>query len=108
MDKKAGIILGVVIVLVLIVVAVLISIRHKKEGYSHCICSSNEGGRQKNCQDDILVNKLYNEGILTEYTDLPSKGWSTDSPGDSMFPQDEGCNTDQPKKGWVSWDFDDF
>lgn len=118
-QQKVAIIFYVVVSLVAIVVlVVLLSHRKKKctsEGFRKCICSSEQGGRERECQDTVTVNNLYVENKLTEFTKLPDKGWSKVSPGDVDFPLSEGCNwpndhigSSAPNKGWQKWDFTDF
>lgn len=99
--------------LVIVTVLLVLLLRRKsdKENFRKCICSSEEGGRERNCQDTVDVNNLYVTGELTEFTNLPNKGWSTTSPGDIDFPLSQGCNWSNhssPDKPWNAWDFTDF
>ena len=103
--------LGTVAVIILIAVVIGLSMSGSHEGYRKCICTQEEGGRQSACQDTDTVQDLYQQNLLTEYTNLPSKGWTTDSPGDITFPESQGCvldNSSTAKPQWLSWDFTDF
>lgn len=80
----------------------------REEKYKKCICTSRN---ERNCQDDDLVKKLYEENKLTEYTNLKSKGWQNESenPGAITYPVSVGCpwaDKFQPK--WKGWDFTEF
>lgn len=107
--KNLYIIFAIILLLLLTILAVVLLTKKKKEKYKKCICSSREG-RTRNCQDTEVVDKLYTNNVITESTDLPSKGWSTISPGDYSFPHSTGCNwNDGPDADvWRSWDFTDF
>jgi len=105
----------VVILLTAIVAVLLLVVCKKREDYKRCICSSAQGGRDKVCQNKDAVTRAYDQEILTEFTDLADKGWSTSSPGDIQFPLAQGCGagynnsfkSNTPHE-WVSWDFSDF
>lgn len=108
-DKEMYIVGIAVVILILIIIAIVVSKRrHNRENYRKCICSSDQGGRQENCQDGDVVDKLYEDNILTESTNLRSKGWSTVSPGDVDFPVDIGCGEPimRTQKTWAFWDYD--
>jgi hypothetical protein len=112
MDReKSAIIFYVIVSLVSIVVLIVLLSRKKKncEGFRKCICSSDQGGRERECQDTVKVNNLYVNNELTEFSKLPEHGWSSVSPGDSNFPISQGCTwPDDTGKGWQKWDFTDF
>lgn len=96
---------------VIVVLAVLLSRKKCKEDFRKCICSSEQGGRERNCQDTDTVNNLYVTNKLTEFSELKNQGWSTISPGDVDFPHSQGCNWcdhSSSEKGWKAWDFTDF
>lgn len=83
--------------------------KHHKETFRKCICSSDQGGRERECQDNVTVNNLYVTNQLTENSDLRSKDWGTISPGDMDFPHSQGCKwCDSPSRGWTTGDFTDF
>jgi hypothetical protein len=116
--EKGMILIGIILVVVLIIVVYEIIKKTKKEGYRKCICSSEQGGRERECQETDVVQALYNENKLTEFSKLKPKGWSTTSPGDVTWPLSNGClgadcsgNEDGCKGGtkkWFAWDFTDF
>lgn len=117
MDSK--ILLGLILIVVVGVgIYFLVKKNHKKEGYRKCICSSEQGGRERECQETDVVQVLYNENKLTEFSKFAPKGWSTTSPGDVNWPLSNGClgpdcsgNEDGCKSGtkkWFAWDFTDF
>jgi len=78
------------------------------ENYKKCICS--QTGDQRECQDTDTVQLLYDQGVLTEFTNLPNKGWGTVSPGDINYPKSEGCawGDKTSNRLWTAWDFTDF
>lgn len=83
----------------------------KKEGFRKCICSSHQAGRESECQETEVVQKLYEDNELTESTNLKSRGWTKVSPGDINFPVSEGCpwpNNHANAKEWQAWDFTQF
>lgn len=101
----------ILIILLLIMVFYEIFRRKHKENFRKCVCSSDQGGRERNCQDTEQVEKLYDDNVLTESTNLYSKGWSTTSPGDIDWPLSEGCNwpnNTKNAKQWQAWDFTQF
>ena len=115
-QQKSAIIFYVVVSLVAIVVLVVL-LSHKKkncdsytsEGFRKCICSSEQGGRERECQDTVTVNNMYVDNKLTEFSKLPDRDWSTVSPGDANFPFSQGCPwPNDTGKGWQKWDFTDF
>jgi hypothetical protein len=109
--RKSIMITSVVLFVLMIVVLVLVLRGKDKEHFRKCICGSDQGGREEDCQDTDLVQKLYDSGKLTESTNLVSHGWSTTSPGDVNWPESKGCgypdNSGKDKK-WFAWDFTDF
>ena len=115
-QQKSAIIFYVVVSLVAIVVLVVLLSRKKKncdsytnEGFRKCICSSEQGGRERECQDTVTVNNLYVDNKLTEFSKLPDRDWSTVSPGDANFPLSQGCPwPNDTGKGWQKWDFTNF
>ena len=108
MDQQI-IIYIVVSLVVIIMLIVLLAHKKNKEGFKKCICSSEQGGRERECQDTVKVNNLYVENKLTEFTQLPDRGWSKVSPGDVNFPLSEGCSwPNSSSNGWQKWDFTDF
>ena len=113
MNQQLAILVYVVISLGAVVTLIVLLVRKKKskEGFRKCICSQEEGGRERECQDTVDVNNLYVTNKLTEFSKFPSKGWGKVSPGDIEFPESKGCNwpdCSTPGKGWVKWDFTDF
>jgi hypothetical protein len=104
----------IVLLLAIIVFGVLVMQKKKdcSENFKKCICSSEQGGRSQQCQDNIEVNNLYVTGKLTENSELKSKGWTSVSPGDIDFPVSNGCGwSNAPPKDnsrWQAWDFTDF
>lgn len=109
--QKPVIIASILISVIVIVILVMVLYKDKKEGFKKCICSSEQGGREENCQDTDLVQKLYETNQLTESSNLPSKGWSTVSPGDVKWPDCEGCpdtGNNAKEKQWFAWDYTDF
>ena len=102
-----------VIIVVLLFISAIVGVvvyRKDKEKYHKCVCSSSEGGCQRNCQDIDTVQDLYDTRKLTEFTNFPNKGWSTTSPGDMNWPLSKGCDwpDNSTKKEWQEWDFTDF
>lgn len=98
-------------VALLLVILILVFVFTKKshEGFKKCVCSS----REENCQDVDLVDKLYTENILTEYSTLKSPGWDRGaSPGSYDFPEGtcgSACNKQKIHVPvWKEWDFTDF
>ena len=99
MNQKQKMVLSILFLLVVLVVVLLIVFRKKdKERFLQCICSSQSGGRGRICQDTEEVAKQYYEEGVTEYTNLPSKGWSQVSPGEIDFPVSTGCGWDKKQK----------
>ncbi len=104
----------VVVLLFAAILAVLIVSmlpkRKNNEDYQDvkkCICSQLQAGRDKVCQYKDAVTRAYDQEQLTEFTDFPSKGWSTVSPGDIQFPESQGCQNDgKTFNGWRFFDFD--
>jgi hypothetical protein len=97
----------------IVILIILLQRKSKKqcnENFRTCSCSSQQGGRQSNCQDNDTVAALYNSNKLTEYTKLADKGWVNTSPGEVDFPLSQGCNwpTSVSNPKWTSWDFTDF
>jgi hypothetical protein len=83
-----------------------------QENFKTCVCSSREGGREQNCQDNDKVQKLYNDNILTEYSVLKNPGWSDTGPGSYCFPK-SNCSCDNCKERiehpkYSFWDFSQF
>ena len=116
-QQKVAIIFYVVVsTAVIIVLSILLSRKKKKckcisEGFRKCICSSRQGGRERECQDTETVNNLYVENKLTEFSKLPDKDWEAVSPGDIEFPISQGCNwpnSTSSGKAWPRWDFTEF
>lgn len=102
--------IGGILLITIMVLIVLNLVKHDKENFTKCVCSSRYGA-QRDCQDDDEVRKLYDENKLTEYTDLVHPGWAKVSPGDIDYPLSEGCKwcDSHPKnRVWSSWDFTDF
>jgi hypothetical protein len=90
---------------------VLLLKKKKCENFKKCVCSGEDGGRKRNCQDIVDVNNLYVTGELTENSQFQNKGWSTSSPGDVDFPPSSGCDwsdSEPTEKKWGKWDFTDF
>lgn len=111
MHDQQKILVGVVAVLLIILLTTMLINKGKKnEGYKKCICSSRQGGRERECQDTEVVDDLYSHNVLTEYTNLQSPGWGKISPGDYSFPHSNGCNWNDGSdvSEWRSWDFTDF
>lgn len=105
--------LFLIILVILLVVILFYEVfkKKQKENFRKCICSSRQCGRQRECQDIETVDRLYQDNVLTESTNLKSKGWSTTSPGDVNWPLSEGCNwpnNTENAKQWQSWDFTQF
>jgi len=100
-----------VVLSLLVIIALIVLLSRKKkctENYKKCICSQSMDKRE--CQDGDLVQKLYEDNVLTESTNLNSPGWTKVSPGDVDYPLSEGCPwpDESNKKGWSAWDFTDF
>lgn len=112
MDQKKMGIIFVSIGLLLIIIGILYKLLHRsKEKYRKCICSSEQGGRERECQETDVVQALYNDNVLTEYSKLKSPGWNTVSPGDMNWPLSGGCtwpDNSEKSKQWFAWDFTDF
>jgi hypothetical protein len=109
MEQKVAIALFAVTSIAIIVIIVLVARKKHKEPFKKCICSSDQGGRERECQDTVEVNNLYVTNKLTEFSNLPNHGWTKVSPGDPDFPISQGCSwPDNSTKGWKSWDFTDF
>jgi hypothetical protein len=106
------------IILLLACIGMLIYANIKKvssetcnEGYQKCLCSSDDSGRGRSCQDDDVAISMYDSGKATEYTEFPDKGWSKSSPGDMTFPDAKGCRLGAcgpETQGWVAWDYEDL
>jgi hypothetical protein len=107
----------VVSLIAIVVLAVLVAKKkHCSEGYKKCTCSSAGKGRFRSCQDTDVIQNLYKQGVLTEFTDLAAiqqaqggPQWGRVSPGDINFPVSQGCAwsgaNDKPcppgMKGWI-------
>lgn len=94
----------VLISLVLLVLIIYLVPKNSEDYVKKCICSSMQAGRDRVCQDKEKVTMAYDKEEATEFTNLPSKGWSRVSPGDVDFPLSQGCDT--PGSGWKWFDFD--
>lgn len=116
---NTSVMIGSGVGLLIIALIIVLIIRHdkKKEGYKQCVCSSDQGGREQNCQDVVEVGNAYMEGVSTETSSRDySKGWTKVNPGDTQFPLSQGCSwsdgnpdpKDGMSKGWPEWDFPDF
>lgn len=94
----------------IVVLAILLSRKKKSnENFRKCICSERQGGRERNCQDDVVVNNMYVTGKLTEFSKLKSPGWDRVSPGDSSFPLSAGCTWPNSSNGKQQfWDYTEF
>jgi len=84
--------------------------KNSTEPYNKCVCSSAGSGRERDCQDTDVIQKMYEDGKATENSNFQNKGWSETSPGDMNFPISKGCNweNNQDTGAWLSWDFTDF
>ena len=111
MDKK-DICIVVLSLTILVLSGLLLGLilgKKHKEGFRKCICSSRQGGRERECQDDVDVNNLYVEGKLTEFSEFKSPGWDRVSPGDTMFPLSQGCTWPNCSNGKNQfWDYTEF
>lgn len=111
-EKTIAVILYVIISLIVIVVLTILLSRKKHcENFKKCVCSSDQGGRERVCQDIVDINNLYVTGKLTENSSFKDKTWVGTSPGDVNFPISKGCgwNDSEPtEKKWGKWDFTDF
>lgn len=108
MKHGLAVITGVVSI-TLVVVLVVVLLKKKKSSEHYVKCIANERGEQV-CQDTETVQQLYDQGVLTESSNLPSRGWSKTSPGDINFPVSQGCAwaDSHPTNAWTFWDFTDF
>jgi hypothetical protein len=110
-EKTIEVIVYILISVVCLTILLLIIFRKKRENFKKCVCSSEAGGRERNCQDIATVNNSYVTGELTENSEFKNKGWSKVSPGDIDFPPSSGCDwsdSDPTEKKWGKWDFTDF
>ena len=109
MDTEIYIYVIVSLILVVSVILLMTRRKHKKEDFRKCICSQRQGGRERECQDDVDVNNLYVTGKLTEFSELKSPGWDRVSPGDVQFPISQGCTWPNCSNGKDKfWDYTDF
>ena len=107
-------VIGLMVITIVGLLAVLVirgGGRDDTEAFRQCVCSPREG-RERECQDTVDVNNLYVTGKLTETTDLPSRDWTTISPGDMAFPPSNGCGWSNARpdeqRQWQEWDFTEF
>lgn len=108
MNTEVGIVIIVSLSLIVITI-LLLKKKHKKENFRKCICSERQGGRERECQDDVEVNNLYVTGKLTEFSDLKAPGWDRVSPGDVQFPLSQGCTWPNCSNGKDKfWDYTNF
>lgn len=100
----------ILLLAILLMISSIFMMKKNRENFRKCICSEDQGGRERECQDTVVVNNLYVTGELTESSKLKSHGWSKVSPGDVDFPLSSGCDWPNANtgKGWTSWDFTDF
>jgi hypothetical protein len=98
------------IIVAIIILAVYYTNNSNKENYRKCVCNEDDEGRGRVCQDVVAVNNAYVSNILTEFSALPSKNWTTVSPGDVKWPTSSGCPWPDAvsKDKWKSWDYTDF
>jgi len=110
MNPNVLIILYFIFFLALIVVLMITTkCSDDTENFKKCICSSS-GQCNRDCQDIETVEKNYEDGKNTEFTDFGTKPWSKTSPGDINWPISSGCswpNSDKNNK-WLAWDYTDF
>lgn len=97
-----------VAILLAIVIVLTVLYKKNKENFRQCVCSQTMDRRA--CQDTDIVQDLYVNSDLTEFTNLKSQGWGQVSPGDIAYPTSKGCPWPdiEDSKGWASWDFTDF
>lgn len=100
----------VLCIVALMVIFLAVKLSTKKENYRKCICTDNQGGRGRTCQDTVTVNNDYVTNKWTEFSELPSKGWSRSSPGDAIWPVSSGCSwpNEVTSDKWTFWDFTQF
>ena len=101
------ILFSVVVALLVLLSVVSMIMNRRTENYRSCLCSQTDGGRAENCQNNDLVDLLYEEGKLTEYSKFKDRGWSKRSPGDMDFPNKQSCPSANVR-GWTTDDFTDF
>jgi hypothetical protein len=107
--KKGLSLITAVVGVTLVALAIFLVVRKKKSSEHYVKCIANERGEQV-CQDTETVQKLYDQGVLTESSNLPSRGWTKTSPGDINYPTSKGCawGDSHPTNAWTFWDFTDF
>jgi len=90
MVETETIVLITIIAIPLILYLILLLREKTREPYRKCICTSRN---ERVCQDGDLVQKLYEDNQLTEYSKLKGKGWNnpSDSPGGAEYPVSVGC-----------------
>lgn len=113
MDEKIiEMIIYISISLICLTILIVLLTRKKHcENFKKCVCSAEDGGRKRNCQDIVDVNNLYVSGDLTENSRFQNKDWSRSSAGDIDFPTSSGCgwsDSEPTEKKWGTWDFTDF
>ena len=72
-------------VFALVIIGIIIYLTHVREQFVKCICSENDGGRGRVCQDTETVWDEYEKGA-TEYQTFKPKGWSKSNAGDYNYP----------------------
>jgi len=99
---------GFLIACVVAVILIVVLPKKAPEKYKKCICNSRN---ERNCQDDEVVKKMYEDNVLTEYTNLKSPGWQQayEQPGAITYPVSTGCPwPNEFKPEWKAWDFTEF
>jgi hypothetical protein len=80
--QQIGILTGI---FVLAIIGTIIYLNRTSEQFVKCICSQNDGGRGRVCQDTETAWIDYEKGA-TEYQKFKPKGWSSVNAGDVNYP----------------------